>query len=75
MNNNALPIGGPAACLWSVNNCGLNDEAFSFHVGGCNTSFSDGSVHFLGDKISPQAMRAMVTRDEGVVIPADEFPK
>ncbi len=75
VNNNALPIGGPTSCLWSSNNCGLNDEPFSFHIGGCNSVFADGSVHFLGDKISPQAMRAMVTRAEGVVIPSNEFPK
>ena len=75
VNNNSLPIGGPTSCPWSSNNCGLNDEPFSFHIGGCNAVFSDGSVHFLSDKISPQAMRAMITRAEGVVIPSGEFPK
>jgi prepilin-type N-terminal cleavage/methylation domain-containing protein/prepilin-type processing-associated H-X9-DG protein len=62
-------------CLWSNNNCGPNDEPFGFHPGGCNSVFADGSVHFLSEKISAQAMRAMVTRAEGVVIPKGEFPK
>ncbi len=75
INNNALPIGGPTTCLWSLNNCGLNDEPFSFHVGGCNSVFADGSVHFLSEQISPRAIRAMVTRAEGTVIPSGEFPK
>jgi len=75
VNNNALPIGGPTSCPWTKNNCGLNDEPFAFHVGGCNSVFSDGSVHFLSEKISPAAMRALVTRDEGVAIPSGEFPK
>lgn len=62
-------------CSWVSNNCGLNDEPFAFHPGGCNAAFSDGSVHFLSESISPRAMRALVTRSEGVVIPPGEFPK
>ena len=70
INNSATPMGGPAnanensdpwvgaACPWQTNNCGLNDEPFSFHPAGCNSVFADGSVHFLGEKISPTAMRA-----------------
>ena len=89
VNNNAYPQGGPTAadigsrgdttvsggCPWTASNCGLNDEPFSFHPGGCNSVFCDGSVHFLSESISPKAMRAMVTSNEGVLIPAGEFPK
>ena len=35
---------GSAQCPWTVQNCGANDEAFSFHGGGCNSVFVDGSV-------------------------------
>ncbi|MBY0457390.1 MAG: DUF1559 domain-containing protein, partial [Gemmataceae bacterium] len=35
-NNHANPIGGPAGCAWTINNCGPNDEPFSFHTGGVN---------------------------------------
>ncbi len=52
-------------CPWTVNNCGLNDEPFSFHPGGCNSVFADGSVHFLNENVDPRTMRALVTRAEG----------
>lgn len=88
INNNAYPNGGPSTqdiinhgdptltseCPWTHNNCGLNDEPFSFHPAGCNSVFCDGSVHFLSEKISPTAMRAMITPNEGIVIPVGEFP-
>lgn len=74
VNQNATPMGGGAdmatGCPWSNNNCGLNDEPFGFHPNGCNAVFADGSVHFLGTSIHPRIMRAMVTRAEGVNVPA-----
>jgi prepilin-type N-terminal cleavage/methylation domain-containing protein len=51
LNNFSSPEGGPAECRWSVNNCGPNDEPFSFHAGGVNATMGDGSVHFLADSI------------------------
>jgi hypothetical protein len=36
VNNNAFPIGGPSTCLWTTNNCGPNDEIFSFHALPCH---------------------------------------
>jgi prepilin-type N-terminal cleavage/methylation domain-containing protein/prepilin-type processing-associated H-X9-DG protein len=68
INNNAVPLGGPNDCKWSVNNCGLNDEPFSFHPGGCNAVFADGSVHFLNENLSPRVMRSLVTRAEGISV-------
>ena len=65
INNNSNPMGGPTGGEWSNNNCGLNDEPFSFHPGGCNSVFADGSVHFLSETIAPKVMRAMVSRAEG----------
>jgi prepilin-type N-terminal cleavage/methylation domain-containing protein/prepilin-type processing-associated H-X9-DG protein len=65
INNNSSPIGGPTGGEWTNNNCGLNDEPFSFHPGGCNSVFADGSVHFLSETITPVIMRAMVSRAEG----------
>jgi prepilin-type N-terminal cleavage/methylation domain-containing protein/prepilin-type processing-associated H-X9-DG protein len=67
LNNNATPKGGPASCPWSLNNCGPNDEPFSFHPGGCMTIFGDGHVQFLRDTISPQVIRALCTADGGEV--------
>ena len=69
LNQNAVPLGGPSACPWSTSNCGPNEEPFSFHPGGCNSAFADGSVHFLSESISAVVLRELVTRAEGV--PAD----
>jgi prepilin-type N-terminal cleavage/methylation domain-containing protein/prepilin-type processing-associated H-X9-DG protein len=65
INNNSSPMGGPTGGEWTNNNCGLNDEPFSFHTGGCNAVFADGSVHFLGETIAPKLMRALVSRADG----------
>ena len=66
INQNATPIGGPSTCPWSTNNCGLNDEPFSFHTGGVNTTMADGSVRFVRDSISPQTLRYMSSANEGI---------
>ena len=65
INNNNTPNGGPSTCPWSLNNCGPNDEPFSFHSGGCNAVFGDGHVSFVGDSISPQILRAVLTAEGG----------
>jgi prepilin-type N-terminal cleavage/methylation domain-containing protein/prepilin-type processing-associated H-X9-DG protein len=72
VNQNAYPIGGPGTrdaagqlLVWISNNIGLNDEPFSFHGGGCNAVFVDGSVHFLSDTIDAVTLRYLVTRAEG----------
>ena len=59
------PEGGPAECRWSVNNCGPNDEPFSFHSGGVNATMGDGSVHFLADTIDGVIVKWMVGADDG----------
>src|SRR5207249_637581 len=53
LNNNANPQGGPSSCPWSLNNCGPNDEPFSFHSGGCMAVFGDGHVQFVKNTIDP----------------------
>jgi prepilin-type processing-associated H-X9-DG protein len=81
INNNSSPIGGPpnatcpgnntagAGCPWTCNNCGLNDEPFAFHPGGCNAVLCDGSVRFLAETMSYAPLRYLVTRAEGVPSP------
>ncbi len=79
VNQNSVMGGttsGTAICPWFVNNCGLNDEPFSFHPNGCNAVFCDGSVRFLSETITPIAMKALVTRADGAnKLPQDEWPK
>jgi prepilin-type processing-associated H-X9-DG protein len=71
INNNSNPKGGPASCPWSINNCGPNDEPFSFHTGGCNVVFGDGSVRFVRDSVSAQILRSMSTADGGEIATID----
>ena len=66
INNTPTPFGGTGGCPWTTNNCGVNDEPFSFHGGGCNTLFMDGHVSFQRDTINPLALRYLLTPREGI---------
>jgi prepilin-type N-terminal cleavage/methylation domain-containing protein/prepilin-type processing-associated H-X9-DG protein len=55
------------------NNCGANDELFSFHPGGVNCLFGDGSVHFIKNSISPVTLRGLVTLNGGEVLSSDSY--
>ena len=67
INGNAVPFGGPTStCPWTQQNCGPNDELWSWHGGGANAVFMDGSVHFLDENIDPTVLRFMCTRAEGI---------
>jgi prepilin-type processing-associated H-X9-DG protein len=52
-------------------NCTSNDEIYSFHTGGANALFCDGSVHFLKDSATPALIIALVTRASGEVVGSD----
>src|SRR5437763_6743710 len=49
----------PGPC---VINCTNNNEIFTFHRGGVNFLFADGSVKFLSASTSPQIVAALVTK-------------
>jgi prepilin-type N-terminal cleavage/methylation domain-containing protein/prepilin-type processing-associated H-X9-DG protein len=66
INNYGQVNGGPAECLWSVNNCGPNDEPFAFHGSGANAVFGDGSVKFLSANLDGVVLKWMVGRNDGV---------
>jgi prepilin-type N-terminal cleavage/methylation domain-containing protein/prepilin-type processing-associated H-X9-DG protein len=55
------------------NNAGANDELFSFHPGGVNCLYGDGSVHFIKNSISPVTLRALVTLSGGEVLSSDSY--
>jgi prepilin-type processing-associated H-X9-DG protein len=42
-----------------------NNEIYSWHTGGANVLFGDGSVHFLNEGISATTLIALVTRASG----------
>jgi prepilin-type N-terminal cleavage/methylation domain-containing protein/prepilin-type processing-associated H-X9-DG protein len=54
-------------------NCTNNKGLFSFHPGGVNTLFADGSVHFLRDDIGVTIVAALATRNGGEIIPGDVY--
>ena len=68
INNNSTPKGGPAGCLWRVNNCGPNDEPFSQHTGGCQAVLGDGSVRFLSENLDRQIIRRLSNPQDGEVL-------
>ncbi|NLF07565.1 MAG: DUF1559 domain-containing protein [Pirellulaceae bacterium] len=60
----------PGACPF---NCSNNNEAYSFHPGGMNSVFVDGSVHFLTDTMEFAIYAALITRENGEIIGAKSF--
>ena len=71
INNNNYPLGGPSGCSWVTNNCGGNDEAFSFHPGGAMAVFADGHVSFIRDTVTPTLMSGYVSVNKGDATPTD----
>jgi prepilin-type N-terminal cleavage/methylation domain-containing protein len=61
------PVGGPAACTWATNNCGPNDEPFSFHAGGCHAVMGDGSVRFVAENIDTMLLKWLTGSQDGTV--------
>ncbi|GAC1467199.1 MAG: DUF1559 domain-containing protein [Isosphaeraceae bacterium] len=55
------------------NNAGANDEIFSYHSGGGNVLFGDGSVRFLKDSVNVVTLRSLVTASAGEVLSADQY--
>jgi prepilin-type N-terminal cleavage/methylation domain-containing protein/prepilin-type processing-associated H-X9-DG protein len=55
------------------NNCGANDELYSFHPGGVNCLFGDGSVHFIKNSINVVALRGLVTLSGAEVLSSDSY--
>ncbi len=54
-------------------NCTSNNEIYSFHPGGANALFVDGSVHFIKDVASVPLIAALVTRAGGEIVSADQY--
>jgi prepilin-type N-terminal cleavage/methylation domain-containing protein/prepilin-type processing-associated H-X9-DG protein len=71
INNNATPAGGPSTCLWTLNNCGPNDEPFSFHTGGVNAVMGDGSVRFVRDSVDALVLKYTTGATDGKTVTLD----
>ncbi|MDY3556133.1 DUF1559 domain-containing protein [Gemmata sp. JC717] len=57
-----------------VINCHNDNETYSFHSGGANHVFADGSVRFVRDSISPQTYAALITARGGSMTTAETSP-
>jgi prepilin-type N-terminal cleavage/methylation domain-containing protein/prepilin-type processing-associated H-X9-DG protein len=51
-----------------MQNCNNNNETYSFHPGGCNYLYGDGSVHFHPDSIAPEAYMSLFTAAAGDIV-------
>jgi prepilin-type N-terminal cleavage/methylation domain-containing protein/prepilin-type processing-associated H-X9-DG protein len=54
-------------------NCTNNREVYSFHPGGANAVFADGSVHFLKAAIDIRVFASLATRAGGEVVSAGDY--
>ena len=54
-------------------NCNNSWGIYSFHRGGANAVFCDGSVHFLRVGLNRDVFAALVTRSGEETIPGDAF--
>lgn len=72
INQNKSPMGGPTTCRWANNNCGPNDEPFSFHTGGVNATMGDGSVRFMSDSTDWRTLKSLAASQDGLVVANDQ---
>jgi prepilin-type N-terminal cleavage/methylation domain-containing protein/prepilin-type processing-associated H-X9-DG protein len=54
-------------------NCDNDNEDFSFHPGGANKLFADGSVRFIKESTDIKVFAKLLTYNAGEVISADEY--
>jgi len=54
-------------------NCTNAGELYSFHTGGANVAFADGSVRFLSESIDIRILARLITRAGGELISAADF--
>ena len=60
---------GTGPCVMNCNN--LEGDIYSFHPGGANVAFADGSVRFVKESVTIALLAALVTKSGGEVIPGD----
>jgi prepilin-type N-terminal cleavage/methylation domain-containing protein/prepilin-type processing-associated H-X9-DG protein len=75
VNNNPYPLNsgqGPPSCPWmTINNCGPNDEIFSFHDAGAQVVFCDGHVGTLRGGLNSIICRYLTTPNGGEILPPE----
>jgi prepilin-type processing-associated H-X9-DG protein len=66
----ASPNGLTAGGLCGIN-CSNEFGLYSFHIGGANTVFVDGSVHFLSNDMDMRTLIALLTSHGGEIVTID----
>jgi prepilin-type N-terminal cleavage/methylation domain-containing protein len=65
----SLPITIDRTCGGgSMINCTNGDEVYSFHHGGANFCFGDGSVHFIEESVDPEVFVSLYTMAGGDIV-------
>jgi prepilin-type N-terminal cleavage/methylation domain-containing protein/prepilin-type processing-associated H-X9-DG protein len=62
---------GTGPCAMNCNN--LQGDIYSFHTGGANVAFADGSVRFVRSSINIATLAALVTKAGGEVVDPDSY--
>ncbi len=76
-NNKGFPTNEgtmwPTTSATAGNQAGQNEEPFSYHPGGVNALFGDGSVRFIKDTINLAAFRSILTLSGGEAVSSDQY--
>jgi prepilin-type N-terminal cleavage/methylation domain-containing protein/prepilin-type processing-associated H-X9-DG protein len=64
---------GKAAGICVMNCDNQQGDIYSFHTGGANILFADGSVRFVRDSISLNTLAALVTKSGGEVVSPNDY--
>jgi prepilin-type N-terminal cleavage/methylation domain-containing protein/prepilin-type processing-associated H-X9-DG protein len=62
---------GTGPCVMNCNN--LQGDIYSFHIGGANIGFADGSVKYVSSNITIVTLAALVTKGGGEVIDGNSY--
>jgi prepilin-type processing-associated H-X9-DG protein len=63
----------PSTFATAGNQAGPNEEPYSYHPGGVNGLFGDGSVRFIKDSVNLVALRSILTLAGGDVVSSDQY--
>jgi prepilin-type N-terminal cleavage/methylation domain-containing protein/prepilin-type processing-associated H-X9-DG protein len=76
-NNKGVPTNEgtpwPSTAITAGNQAGANEEPFSFHKGGVNALFGDGSVRFVKDSVNLVALRGILTLNQSEAVSSDAY--